>query len=125
MISILIVENNPLLRASYKKAFNSSFSENTYVDIVHDGDEAITKVKAKQGNGYDFIVLQVGMSSSDPFEFAKKIKALGFRKAILAHSSLGIQSVQHAIIDGTIDGFVFKTEDAKKLIHVIQRHASA
>lgn len=120
MKKILLVDDTKGERKKHSKSIKKSFNDEVEIDLAENGAKAVEKVE--QGNQYDIIIMDIQMPIMNGIQAAQKIKALGFTKPIIAHTSLGFIEAEQAMLEGKMDGFVVKKSNPATLIRLIASH---
>lgn len=76
-MKILIVEDEKKIASFIKRGLSE---ENYVVDVVHKGMDALN---ANVGGAYDLIIVDVNLPDIDGFELCRRIRANGYKNAIL------------------------------------------
>ena len=121
MFKILIIEKMERLRSVYKEWFLRMQDRGIVIELVEDGHSCIAKLKGVYA--YDMVVIDMGLTEFDAFATAKKLRKLGFKKPIIAHTTLGIAEAKEALINGVMDGFSIKSHEGKNLLNLLKLYA--
>ena len=116
---LLLAEDVPSLRYSYVKILNQ-YNPDLVVDVAKNGREAVEKVA--QNKDYSAILMDIEMPVMGGVEAAKKIRELGYKGTILAHTTLYHDDAKNAMIDGGMNGFLLKQLGTDKLICYLEKY---
>lgn len=121
MFKVLIIEKRERLRNVYKEWFLGMEDREIAIDLVEDGHACIAKLEGIYA--YDVVVVDMGLTEFDALATAKKLRKLGFKKPIIAHTTLGIEEAKEGLMNGAMDGFSIKSHEGKNLLNLLKLYA--
>jgi YesN/AraC family two-component response regulator len=116
MLKILIVEDNPLIRDTFKVLF-TKHSSSTIVDEASDGKEALEKVGSFQP---DLITLDIRLPDESGLELTKKIKATNPNVRVLILTGHDYPEYKEMAARYGADGFLAKGGASKEILAVVE-----
>lgn len=121
MFKVLIIEKVERLRSIYKEWFLGLEDREIVIELVESGHACIEKLEGI--DTYDMVVIDMGLTEFDALTTAKKLRKLGFKKPIIAHTTLGIAEAKEGMMNGAMDGFSIKSHEGKNLLNLLKLYA--
>ena len=113
--NILVIDDNPINREILRNILElKGFS----IVEAKNGKEAIEILGSEK---FSLIIIDLIMPGMSGFETTEKIRAMGIKTPILAHSSLSSREDKRRCLQVGCDDFLPKPLDFKKLIEVVNR----
>lgn len=117
-LSILLVEDDPLIRAEYVNFFGRIFYS---IDKKNNGAEGLDAVLTKQ---YDLIITDVQMPVMNGLDMIKKIKEIYPKQPTLIVSAFQDSDILHKSVQLGVDGYIFKPMDMEVTISLLDKIVS-
>lgn len=102
-------EDNQMLMAHFLK------ESGAVVDIAHNGDEAIEKIKA---HNYDLVFMDIQMPILDGYEATRRIKAAGYETPIIALTAHAMRGERERCLEAGCVAYISKPVKANALIDI-------
>jgi CheY-like chemotaxis protein len=117
MVSILIVEDDPLMSRMYQKIFTF---EGYNVDVAVDGEQGLEKIKK---NRPTLVLLDIMMPKMNGLEVLDKIKIDPDTKSlpvIMLTNLAGVQDAETALAKGAVKYIVKSEHEPKEIVSMIK-----
>ncbi len=115
---VLLAEDNEVTRHFFVKTLEKLGLEVTAVD---DGKAALKEALSGQ---FDLLLLDIRMPGLDGLEVARRLRAAGFRKPILAITAHAVSEVEAESLRAGMDGFITKPISREELWRHLSRWLS-
>ncbi len=115
---VLLAEDNEVTRYFFVKTLEKLGLEVTAVD---DGEAALREALSGQ---FDLLLLDIRMPGLDGLEVARRLRAAGFRKPILAITAHAVSEVEAESLRAGMDGFITKPISREELWRHLSRWLS-
>ena len=121
MVTTLIIEKNTHLHTTYTTMLLKAFKKRIHIDIVENSTLAIEKIKTNKH--YSVIIIDIEEKQiKEAIETAKKIRQLGFKKAIIAHTNLSLEKVAPYIDGKLFNGFRKKSNHYQNIVQLLKTY---
>lgn len=118
-MSILLVEDDTVLRQQMKKVLEHFFSR---VDCAGNGIEALAATEQRK---YEMIITDLTMPYMNGITLSKELKARDARQSIIVVSAHNESEKLIELINLGVDGFVLKPLNIAHLLELLKKHCEA
>ena len=115
-ISILLVDDHPVVRQGYRRVLESQDS----FRVIAEADSAAAAYAAFKAHAPDVVVLDISMKGASGLEAIRNIRARDNRACILVFSMHGEAPLVKAAFAAGASGFVTKSSEPSALVRAIR-----
>ena len=120
MITVLIVDDQPLQRLGFRMLLDSR-DETTVVGEAGSGAEAIRRAAALNP---DIVLMDIRMPGTDGIEATRRILATGNRSRVIAMTTFDLDEYAYGALRAGASGFLLKDAQPDELISAIRAVAA-